>query len=541
MAAIGIDLGTTFSCVAICKNGIVQIIPNEHEKRLTPAYVAFTEEERLFGDSAKHQAPLNLANTVYNIKHIIGRLYNDQKLKQDKKYLGYTIEPDRNGYCQIPISSYGKQVELYPEQITAMTIVKMKDIAKAHVEETVSRAVISVPGFFNEAQRQATINAGRMAGLEDVKLITEPMASALAYGHDKQLKTIENILIFDCGGGTTEISLAKITSKDVKIISTFGENFGGDDFDNRLVLKYGKDLGIEIHDKKAITRLRNACEKAKQSLSAASRARIKVDNLYNNEPFESTITREDFDKINEELFEKVTSIVQKMSKFLTKNRHKVDEIILIGGSTRIPNIRNILQNSFNVKHLNRTINPDEAVAYGAAVHAANEFTNCKKIVQVREMTALNNSNTVPENKKRKIEETSQAKLTEMTQKVLEFDKHDEMLREESNARNNLEKYAYSTKKKVHTDKYKDKLSAEDKKGIFHECDLAITWLETNKRKKVVEKKLEELKQYCEAIFDGKSATKQVVMRSPYVRSEKSPKGIVTGKMQFYYEFGDGLC
>ncbi|XP_077967163.1 uncharacterized protein LOC120343174 isoform X2 [Styela clava] len=380
MVAIGIDIGTTFLCVGVCVNGKVQIIPNEHEARLTHAYIAFTDEERLFGGAARHQAPVNLKNTLHSIKRLIGRSAADRHVRQHLKYVGYDVNADQNENCQIPITSYKNRKRLYPEQVTAMMIGKMKKIAEDHLEVKVKKAVLSVPAGFTDFQRQSTINAGKMAGFEEVCLMNEPTAAALAFAHDKKSKTSKTILIFDFGGGKLEISLFRIDGKNVEVIHHFGDDeLGGEDFDNKLVQNVFDDFrqkGIDLSEnKKILHRLRIACEKAKKNFSSTVRTRIQVDNLHNNEPFESVITIEQFEAVTADLFERVENIVNKTINFIKEHHYQVDEIVLIGGSSRIPKVRRILQDCFNGKDLNRTINPDEAVAYGAAVQAAILFND----------------------------------------------------------------------------------------------------------------------------------------------------------------------
>ncbi|XP_077967348.1 uncharacterized protein LOC120342837 isoform X2 [Styela clava] len=492
MAAIGFDIGTTFLCVGVCVNGKVQIIPNEHEARQTPAYIAFTDEERLFGGAARHQAPVNLKNTLHSIKRLIGRSAADRHVRQHLKYVGYDVNADQNENCQIPITSYKNRKRLYPEQVTAMMIGKMKKIAEDHLEVKVTKAVLSVPAGFTDFQRQSTMNAGRMAGFEEVCLMNEPTAAALAFAHDKKSKTSKTILIFDFGGGKLEISLFRIDGKNVEVIHHFGDDeLGGEDFDNKLVQTVFDDFrqkGIDLSEnKKILHRLRIACEKAKKNFSSTVRTRIQVDNLHNNEPFESVITIEQFETITADLFGKVENLVNKTINFINEHHYQVDEIVLIGGSSRIPKVRRILQDCFNGKDLNRTINPDEAVAYGAAVQAAILF-NDKEMEEFKISNDSDFSAVTPSDA-----------INEQIREVEEFDKRDEILRQESEARNNLEKYAYRIKKMANTPKYK-----EDKQRICAECDRVLNWLGGDERrsKKDSEEQLKNLKIFFDSITNG---------------------------------------
>ncbi|XP_073959032.1 major heat shock 70 kDa protein Ab-like [Choristoneura fumiferana] len=329
MSAIGIDLGTTYSCVAVLQHGKVEIIANDQGSRTTPSYVAFTDTERLIGDAAKNQVALNPYNTVFGAKRLIGRKYHDPQIEQDMKHWPFRVVND-GGNPKIQVDYKGKSMCFPPEEISSMILTKMKNTAEAYLDTEVKEAVITVPAYFNDSQRQATKDAGTIAGMNVLRIINEPTAAALAYGLDKDLKGERNVLIFDLGGGTFDVSILKITEgSHFEVKSTAGDtHLGGEDFDNILVdffandfqRKYKKDLR---NNPKSLRRLRTAAERAKRTLSTSTEASIDVDALFE-----------------------------------------------VGGSTRIPKIQSILQNFFNGKKLNLSVNPDEAVAYGAAVQAA---------------------------------------------------------------------------------------------------------------------------------------------------------------------------
>ena len=374
--AIGIDLGTTYSCVGVWQNDHVEIIANDQGNRTMPSYVSFTNEERLVGESAKNSAANNATNTVFDAKRLIGQKYNDSKVQSDLKHLSYTVLEKENK-PMIQVEFKGETKLFAPEEISSMVLAKMKEIAEAYLGETVTDAVVTVPAYFNDSQRQATKDAGTIAGLNILRIINEPTAAAIAYGLDKQGETVEkNILIFDCGGGTFDVSILTIDNSIFEVKATAGDtHLGGEDFDTILVeyfmdefkKKHKKDI---TGNKRAIRRLRTACECAKRTLSSATVANLEVDSLFDGIDFTSTITRAKFENLCESLFRKTMQPVEQVLRDSKIAKSDVHEIVLVGGSTRIPKIQQLLSDFFNGKELCKTINPDECVAYGAAIQAA---------------------------------------------------------------------------------------------------------------------------------------------------------------------------
>ncbi len=377
-AAIGIDLGTTTCSVGIWINERVEIIPNDQGNRTTPSYVAFNDTERLIGDGAKNQVSFNPENTVYDAKRLIGRKYNDPTVQSDMKHWPFTVvDKDNKPMLQV---NYKQEIKQFaPEEISAMLLLKMKETAEAFLGKPVTKTVITCPAYFNDSQRQATKDAGRIAGLEVLRILNEPTAAAIAYGLDKtnDISTGErNVLIFDLGGGTFDVSLLTIDSGVFEVKAVGGDtHLGGEDFDNRMVdyfveefkRKNKKDISNNM---RAVRRLRTACERAKRSLSSATQASIEIDALYEGIDFYSSITRAKFEEINADLFKSTLAPVEKVLRDAKMDKSKVHDIVLVGGSSRISKVQSLLQDFFNGKELNRSINPDEAVAYGAAVQAA---------------------------------------------------------------------------------------------------------------------------------------------------------------------------
>lgn len=373
--AIGIDLGTTYSCVGVFQHGKVEIIANDQGNRTTPSYVAFTDSERLIGDAAKNQTAMNPTNTVFDAKRLIGRKFNEDAVQQDMKHWPFTVK-DVDKKPKIQVEYKGETKQFYPEEISSMVLTKMKETAEAYLGKTVTNAVITVPAYFNDSQRTATKDAGTIAGLNVLRIINEPTAAAIAYGLDKKVGVERNVLIFDLGGGTFDVSILTIEDGIFEVKSTSGDtHLGGEDFDNRMVnhfiqefkRKHKKDIS---DNKRAVRRLRTACERAKRTLSSSTQASIEIDSLYEGIDFYTSITRARFEELNADLFRGTLEPVEKSLRDAKLDKASVHDIVLVGGSTRIPKIQKLLQDFFNGKELNKSINPDEAVAYGAAVQAA---------------------------------------------------------------------------------------------------------------------------------------------------------------------------
>ncbi|MBA0752810.1 hypothetical protein Gogos_001612 [Gossypium gossypioides] len=376
--AIGIDLGTTYSCVGVWQNDRVEIIANDQGNRTTPSYVAFTDTERLIGDAAKNQVAMNPQNTVFDAKRLIGRRYSDPAVQADMKHWPFKVVAGPGDKPMIVVNYKGEEKQFAPEEISSMVLVKMKEVAEAYMGQTVKNAVITVPAYFNDSQRQATKDAGSISGLNILRIINEPTAAAIAYGLDKKASRSgeKNVLIFDLGGGTFDVSLLTIEEGIFEVKATAGDtHLGGEDFDNRLVnhfvqefkRKHKKDIGTNA---RALRRLRTACERAKRTLSSTAQTTIEIDSLYEGIDFYSTITRARFEELNMDLFRKCMEPVEKCLRDSKIDKSQVDEVVLVGGSTRIPKVQQLLQDFFNGKELCKSINPDEAVAYGAAVQAA---------------------------------------------------------------------------------------------------------------------------------------------------------------------------
>ncbi|EFC38957.1 hypothetical protein NAEGRDRAFT_73252 [Naegleria gruberi] len=369
--AIGIDLGTTYSCVGVYMGDNVEIIPNDQGNRTTPSYVAFTDEERLIGDAAKNQVAMNPHNTVFDAKRLIGRKFSDSTVQDDMKHWPFKVitKSDEKPYIQVEYK--GESHVFTPEQISSMVLTKMKDISEQYLGKQVKKAVITVPAYFNDSQRQATKDAGAIAGLEVLRIINEPTAAAIAYGLNK--KGERNVLIFDLGGGTFDVSILNIEDGVFEVKATAGDtHLGGEDFDNLMVQfccqefkrKYKKDIQ---ENPRALRRLRTACERAKRNLSSAANASINVDSIMDGIDLDISMTRAKFEQLNMDLFKKCFEPVKKVLQDSGLDKAQIDDVVLVGGSTRIPKVQEMLREFFNGKELCRSINPDEAVAYGAAV------------------------------------------------------------------------------------------------------------------------------------------------------------------------------
>src|SRR3984885_8779671 len=373
--AIGIDLGTTYSCVGVFQHGKVEIIANDQGNRTTPSYVAFTDTERLIGDAAKNQTAMNPHNTVFDAKRLIGRRFADAEVQADMKHWPFKVL-DKGGKPVIQVEYKGEEKTFSPEEVSSMVLTKMRETAEAYLGGTIKNAVVTVPAYFNDSQRQATKDAGLIAGLNVLRIINEPTAAAIAYGLDKKSAGEKNVLIFDLGGGTFDVSLLTIEEGIFEVKATAGDtHLGGEDFDNRLVnhfvqefkRKNKKDLSS---NPRAVRRLRTACERAKRTLSSAAQTSIEIDSLFEGIDFYTSLTRARFEELCQDLFRSTLDPVEKVLRDSKIDKANVHEIVLVGGSTRIPRIVKLVSDFFNGKEPNKSINPDEAVAYGAAVQAA---------------------------------------------------------------------------------------------------------------------------------------------------------------------------
>jgi L1 cell adhesion molecule like protein len=374
--AIGIDLGTTYSCVATYEGTNVEIIANEQGSFTTPSFVSFTEDERLIGEAAKNQAAMNPVNTIFDIKRLIGRRFEDPTVKKDMESWPFKVVDDGNGNPKVEVQYLGSTHTFSPQEISAMVLNKMKDIAEVKIGKKVEKAVITVPAYFNDNQRQATKDAGAISGMNVLRIINEPTAAAIAYGLGSGKSAKErNVLIYDLGGGTFDVSLLNIQGGVFTVKATAGDtHLGGQDFDTNLLdyckkeftRKTKKDLG---GDARALRRLRTACERAKRTLSSGAQTTIEIDSLFDGEDFNMQITRARFEDLNAKAFAGTLEPVAQVLKDASIEKSAVDEIVLVGGSTRIPRIQKLLSEFFDGKKLEKSINPDEAVAYGAAVQA----------------------------------------------------------------------------------------------------------------------------------------------------------------------------
>jgi len=374
MSAVGIDLGTTYSCVGIWQNDRVEIIANDQGNRTTPSYVAFTDTERLIGDAAKNQCAMNPTNTIFDAKRLIGRKFNDPVVQSDMKHWPFKLVDDK-GTPKLQVTYKGEEKTFAAEEISSMVLTKMKETAEAFTGKDIKDVVVTVPAYFNDSQRQATKDAGAIAGLNVLRIINEPTAAAIAYGLDKKSSGETNVLIFDLGGGTFDVSLLTIDDGIFEVKATAGDtHLGGEDFDNRMVnhfvqefkRKHKKDF---TSNARAMRRLRTACERAKRNLSSSANASLEIDSLFEGIDFYSQITRARFEDLCADLFRGTLEPVEKVLRDSKIDKGSVHEVVMVGGSTRIPKVQELISQFFNGKEPNRSINPDEAVAYGAAVQA----------------------------------------------------------------------------------------------------------------------------------------------------------------------------
>ncbi|KDE04757.1 glucose-regulated protein [Microbotryum lychnidis-dioicae p1A1 Lamole] len=372
---IGIDLGTTYSCVGVQKNGRVEILTNDQGNRITPSYVAFAagSGERLVGDAAKNQAPSNPTNTIFDIKRLIGRRFSDKAVKEDIKHYPFTVKPGKHDQPVVEVSVGNERKTFTTEEISAMILGKMKETAEAYLGKKVTHAVVTVPAYFNDAQRQATKDAGTIAGLNVLRVVNEPTAAAIAYGLDKTGGE-RNIIVYDLGGGTFDVSLLSIEDGVFEVLATAGDtHLGGEDFDNR-VIDYIAKTWKRKHDGQDITKnlrtmgkLKREVEKAKRTLSSQMSTKLEIEAFFEGQDLSETLTRAKFEELNLDLFRKTMKPVEQVLKDAGFKKEQVDDIVLVGGSTRIPKVQELLKEYFNGKEPTKGINPDEAVAYGAAV------------------------------------------------------------------------------------------------------------------------------------------------------------------------------
>ena len=376
MVAIGIDLGTTYSCVGVFQNGKSEIIANDQGNRTTPSYVAFSDNERLVGDGAKNQASMNPKNTVHDAKRLLGRSFTDEHVQADCKTWTFDVVSDSANKPQVSVEFMGENKKFYAEEISAMVLGKMKEIAETYLGHEVKDAVVTVPAYFGDAQRQATKDAGVIAGLNVLRIINEPTAAAIAYGMDKRSTKESTVLVFDCGGGTHDVTVLSIEDGVFEVKSTAGDShLGGEDLDNVLVSHFEKEFKRK-HKKdlssnpRAMRRLRTACEKAKRNLSSSTQSTIEIDSLHDGVDFVSSITRARFEELCAPIFTRTMEPVDKAIRDANISKSDIDEIILVGGTTRVPKIQKLLKDYFNGKEPCKNLNPDEAVAIGATVQAA---------------------------------------------------------------------------------------------------------------------------------------------------------------------------
>jgi len=374
--SIGIDLGTTYSCVGVMKSGSkVEIIANDQGNRTTPSYVSFSDNERLVGEASKNSAAMNPKNTIFDAKRMIGRDYSDDEIQRDMKLWPFKVLNVKNKPV-VEVDYMGEKKQFRPEEISAMVLGRLKQTAEDYLGEKVTDAVVTVPAYFNDSQRNATKDAGTIAGLNVQRIINEPTAASLAYGLQQPKSEEQHVLIFDLGGGTFDVSLLSIDSGVFEVKATAGDtHLGGEDFDNKLmdflVKEFQKKEKLDIRDSdRALRRLRTACERAKCALSSSHKATIDIDSLYEGVDFKYELTRARFEDLCDELFKKCLAPVERVLLDSKMAKGQINEVVLVGGSTRIPKVQQMIKDFFNGKEPSKSVNPDEAVAYGAAVQAA---------------------------------------------------------------------------------------------------------------------------------------------------------------------------
>nr|XP_039266915.1 heat shock 70 kDa protein II-like isoform X2 [Styela clava] len=549
MKVIGIDLGTSNSCVAVYKINQIEIIDNDQGERVTPSWVSFTDDERLIGNVAKLEVSSNFERTLFQIKRLIGRTYDDPMVQADMKLWGFTLINEENK-PKISIEHKGRRKILAPEEISAMILESLKTSVEDRLDETITDAVITVPAYFNNTQRNATIDAARIAGLNVLRVINEPTAAAIAYGLEKETNEEQNVLVFDLGGGTFDVTIVKIKNKEFDVKATGGDtHLGGDDFDNCMVNHFVSEFNRKNDcdmspNKRGINRLRIACENAKKNLSVKKNATVQVDGLHSGIDFKSSITRAKFEDLNRDYFENTLKTVKDTLLSADMNKSEIDKVVLVGGSTRIPKVRELLQNLFGENKINKTVNPDEAVAYGAAALASNiskdelseiyegeraaakdnhflgkfsvkgipaalrgveKFKTCFIVDENGILTVTSrNVSTGKENQITfdKSGKLSEGELRRMLEDANRFKQDDAEWKERSEQVHKLEDLVYAVKHAV-TGEMSFDVSDKDKKEIIKICKKVNTWINDNQNPQVHDskKKMTDLEKICRPIFE----------------------------------------